>query len=221
MATTLDEQITQLKNAIAELEAQRSILGDEAVEAALVPSRKKLAALEAQAGTAEQKSPQIPTRLRKLVTLLYMDVVGSTAMTQHLDPEDTLEIMDNALPRLALPIQAHGGHVTRYTGDGFKAVFGDPLARENDPEQAILAGLEILDISHRHGIGSLGWANRGRRYSNGKGCEPCGTHRERSTTWWLTHLPQHLPPRARRVQSRTARTDRSQGVSRTRSRLFG
>jgi class 3 adenylate cyclase len=147
MATTLDEQITQLKNAIAELEAQRSILGDEAVDAALVPSRQKLAELEAQVGIAEQISPQIPTRQRKLVTLLYMDVVGSTAMTQHLDPEDTLEIMDNALPRLAEPIEKHGGHVTRYTGDGFKAVFGDPIAREDDPEQAIRAGLEILDVS--------------------------------------------------------------------------
>jgi class 3 adenylate cyclase/tetratricopeptide (TPR) repeat protein len=147
MSSTLDHQIKELKHAIAELEAQRSILGDEAVDAALVPSRKKLAALEAQAGTAEQKSPQIPTRLRKLVTLLYMDVVGSTAMTQHLDPEDTLEIMDNALPRLASPIEAHGGHVTRYTGDGFKAVFGDPVAREDDPEQAVRTGLEILEVS--------------------------------------------------------------------------
>jgi class 3 adenylate cyclase len=53
--------------------------------------------------------------------------------------------MDNALPRLAAPIEAHGGHVTRYTGDGFKAVFGDPIAREDDPDQAIRAGLEILD----------------------------------------------------------------------------
>ena len=144
MATTLDEQITQLKNAIAEIEAQRSILGDEAVDAALVPSRQKLAELEAQVGIAEQISPQIPTRQRKLVTLLYMDVVGSTAMTQHLDPEDTLEIMDNALPRLAGPIESHGGHVTRFTGDGFKAIFGDPVVREDDPKQAIRAGLEVL-----------------------------------------------------------------------------
>jgi class 3 adenylate cyclase/tetratricopeptide (TPR) repeat protein len=145
MSTTLDEQINQLKQAIVELEAQRSILGDEAVDAALVPSRQKLAELEAQVEPSREEPPALPTRQRKLVTLLYMDVVGSTAMTQHLDPEDTLEIMDNALPRLAAPIETHGGHVTRYTGDGFKAVFGDPIAREDDPEQAIRAGLEIIE----------------------------------------------------------------------------
>jgi class 3 adenylate cyclase len=147
MSATLDEQINQLKQAIVEIEAQRSILGDAAVEASLVPFRQKLADLEAQVTHSREEPPALPTRQRKLVTLLYMDVVGSTAMTQHLDPEDTLEIMDNSLPRLAAPIETHGGHVTRYTGDGFKAVFGDPIAREDDPEQAIRAGLEILEVS--------------------------------------------------------------------------
>ncbi|MGB3703657.1 MAG: adenylate/guanylate cyclase domain-containing protein, partial [Anaerolineales bacterium] len=147
MSTSLDEQIEQLKRTIAEMEAQRPVLGDETVEAALNPFRQKLTELEARSQPVEDRQPDIPTRQRKLVTLLYMDVVGSTAMTQHLDPEDTLEIMDNALPRLAEPVEAHGGHVTRYTGDGFKAVFGDPVARENDPEQAIRAGLEILEVS--------------------------------------------------------------------------
>ena len=122
MSTTLDEQINQLKQAIAELEAQRSILGDAAVDAALVPSRQKLADLEEQTAPSREETQSLPTRQRKLVTLLYMDVVGSTAMTQHLDPEDTLEIMDNALPRLAAPVETHGGHVTRYTGDGLRSL---------------------------------------------------------------------------------------------------
>ena len=143
MSFTLDEQINQLKRTIAEMETQRAVLGDAAVDAALVPFHQKLAELEAQIEPSEPIPPELPVRQRKLVTLLYMDVVGSTEMTQHLDPEDTLEIMDNSLPRLAAPVEAHGGHVTRYTGDGFKAVFGHPVAREDDPEQAIRAGLEI------------------------------------------------------------------------------
>ena len=147
MSTTLDELIKQLKQAIADLEAQRSVLGDEVVDAALVPSRQKLAELESQVKQSEKTPHEFPTRQRKLVTLLYMDVVGSTAMTQHLDPEDTLDIMDNALPRLAAPVESHGGHITRYTGDGFKAVFGDPVVREDDPEQTIRAGLEIQDVA--------------------------------------------------------------------------
>ena len=147
MATILDEQINQLKKAIAELEAQRGILGDEAVDAALTLSRKKLSVLEAQVESPREEPIDVPQRQRKLVTLLYMDVVGSTAMTQNLDPEDNLEIMDNALLRLVEPVQEHGGRITRYTGDGFKAVFGDPVAREDDPEQAVRAGLEIVELS--------------------------------------------------------------------------
>ena len=147
MSTTLDEQIKHLKKAISELEAQREILEDETVEAALAPLHSKLTKLEAQVDPSVDTPQKLPTRQRKLVTLLYMDVVGSTAMTQNLDPEDTLEIMESALLRLVEPVKEHGGRVTRYTGDGFKAVFGDPVARETDPEQAILAGLEILDVS--------------------------------------------------------------------------
>ena len=145
MSTTLDEQINQLKQTIADIESQRSILGDEAVEASLKPIRKKLADLQALAESQKEEPVDVPQRKRKLVTLLYMDVVGSTAMTQDLDPEDTMEIMEKAVLRLAAPIETHGGHVTRYTGDGFKAVFGDPIAKEDDPEQAIRAGLEILE----------------------------------------------------------------------------
>jgi len=147
MSTTLDEQIKQLKLTITEMDAQRAVLGDAAVDSALVPFIQKLAELEAQAESPIEQALDIPARQRKLITLLFMDVVGSTAMTQHLDPEDTLEIMDAALRQLAIPVEVHGGHVTRFMGDGFKAVFGDPVAREDDPEQAIRAGLEILEVA--------------------------------------------------------------------------
>ena len=73
-----------------------------------------------------------------------MDIVGSTSITQDLDPEDTMVIMDTALQRFAKPVYAHGGRVTRFMGDGFLALFGAPVARENDPEMAVRAGLQIL-----------------------------------------------------------------------------
>ena len=130
MTTTLDEQIKQLKQAIAEMEAQRPVLGNAAVDASLVPFREKLAELEMLAESPKEAISEIPQRKRQLVTLLYMDVVGSTAMTQDLDPEDTMEILEKAILRLSALIKAHGGHVTRYTGDGFKAIFGDPIARD-------------------------------------------------------------------------------------------
>jgi class 3 adenylate cyclase len=160
MSITLDEQIQQLKQAIADLEAQRSILGDAAVEAALIPSRQKLAELEAQAEPSREEPPEIPTRQRKLATILFMDVVGSTEMTRDLDPEDQMALVDPLIARLGEKVSEFGGHVARYTGDGFKAVFGLPLARENDPEQAIRAGLAIQaeaseiasKLANEHGI---------------------------------------------------------------------
>lgn len=145
MSSSLDQQIEKLKQAIAEMEQQRQVLGDVAVDASLVTFQEKLAELQAQVEAQKEIPPAEPVRQRKLVKLLYMEVVDSTAMTQNLDPEDTMEILDKAILRLAAPIEAHGGHVTRYTGDGFKAIFGDPVAREDDPEQAIQAGLQILD----------------------------------------------------------------------------
>jgi ABC-type oligopeptide transport system substrate-binding subunit/class 3 adenylate cyclase len=125
----------QLEQAIKTLENQRAVLGDAVVDAALVPMREKLSTL-----TEVQKD----TQQRKLVTVLFMDIVGSTSITQDLDPEDTMAIMDTALQYLAKPIYAHGGRVTRFMGDGFLALFGAPVARENEPEMAVRAGLQIL-----------------------------------------------------------------------------
>jgi len=56
------------------------------------------------------------------------------------------------LKRLAAPVEDHGGHVARFMGDGFKAVFGMPKARENDPEMSIRAGLGILEVAQELGL---------------------------------------------------------------------
>jgi predicted ATPase/class 3 adenylate cyclase len=143
LSTSLDDQINQLKGTIAEMEAQRANLGDAAVDSALIPFKQKLAELEAQAKPSREEPVEIPTRQRKLATILFMDLVGSTEMTQDLDPEDQMELVDPLIVRLAEKVNEFGGHVARYTGDGFKAVFGLPLSREDDPEQAIRAGLAI------------------------------------------------------------------------------
>jgi class 3 adenylate cyclase/tetratricopeptide (TPR) repeat protein len=129
-------ELERLSQAIEHLESQRSTLGDEVVEAALFPLNERLTELKAQTG--------FPKQQRKQVTILFTDIVDSTKIAVHLDPEDTRDIFERALQRLAYPIELHKGHVTRYMGDGFKAVFGSPQAHENDPEQAVRAGLDIL-----------------------------------------------------------------------------
>jgi class 3 adenylate cyclase/tetratricopeptide (TPR) repeat protein len=139
MNSNLQDTVKQLEQAISDLEKQRETLDAATVEAAISSMRQKLAELESQPVSHPQQ--------RKLATILYADVVGSTNLSQHLEPDEVLEIMDRALKRLAEPVEAHGGHVTRFQGDGFKAVFGLPVAHENDPEQAVRAGLEILKVA--------------------------------------------------------------------------
>jgi predicted ATPase/class 3 adenylate cyclase len=135
MPENVQEQAAQLKNAIATLESQREILGEAVVEASLSALRKQLTEIEAEA----------TDKHKKLVSLVFVDIVESTKIGQHLEPDEILEIMDGGLQRLAIPIEQFGGRVTRFMGDGFKAVFGEPVAQENDAEMAIRAGLAIIE----------------------------------------------------------------------------
>ncbi|MGD8489901.1 MAG: adenylate/guanylate cyclase domain-containing protein [Anaerolineae bacterium] len=129
-------QVETLRQAVAALEAQRATLGDVVVDTAIAPLREKLALLE------QQREPR--AQERRLVTIMFVDIVRSTEISQGLEPEETLELMQGALARLAGPITAHGGHVTRYMGDGLMAVFGLETTREKDAVEAVRAGLELL-----------------------------------------------------------------------------
>jgi len=80
---------------------------------------------------------------RRVVTILFSDVRGSTAMAERLDPEDWAEIMNGAFEFLIPPIYHHEGTVAQLLGDGLLAFFGAPISHEDDPERAIRAGLEI------------------------------------------------------------------------------
>jgi class 3 adenylate cyclase/tetratricopeptide (TPR) repeat protein len=80
---------------------------------------------------------------RKLVTVLFADVVGSTAMGERIDPEDITEIMNGAFALMNDAVARHQGMVARLMGDAILAFFGVPVARENDAELAVRAGLEI------------------------------------------------------------------------------
>jgi class 3 adenylate cyclase/tetratricopeptide (TPR) repeat protein len=82
---------------------------------------------------------------RRLVSILFCDVTGSTAMAKDLDPEDWAEVMHEAFEYLIAPVYRYEGTLARMMGDGIMAFFGAPLAHEDDPERAVLAGLAIID----------------------------------------------------------------------------
>ena len=82
---------------------------------------------------------------RRFVTMLFCDVVGSTAASEQLDPEEWIEIINGAFEFMITPIYHYEGTVARSMGDAILAFFGAPIAHEDDPQRAILAGLEIVN----------------------------------------------------------------------------
>jgi ribosomal protein L40E len=81
---------------------------------------------------------------RRVVTMLFCDVKGSTAKAEQLDPEEWAEIMNGAFEHLISPVYAYEGTLARLMGDAILAFFGAPIAHEDDPQRAVLAGLDIL-----------------------------------------------------------------------------
>ena len=84
-----------------------------------------------------------PREERKLVTALYTDVVGSTARGEQLDPEDVRARLAPFYTRLRRELERFGGTVEKFIGDAVVALFGAPVAHEDDPERAVRAALAI------------------------------------------------------------------------------
>ncbi|NQW22903.1 MAG: AAA family ATPase [SAR202 cluster bacterium] len=87
---------------------------------------------------------------RRVVTMLFCDVTGSTAAAERLDPEEWAEIMNGAFKHLISPIYRYEGTVARLMGDAILAFFGAPIAHEDDPQRAVLAGLDIIEGIHAY-----------------------------------------------------------------------
>src|SRR5215218_11011136 len=84
-------------------------------------------------------------RERKVVSILFADLVGFTARSESLDPEDVEAILRPYHERLRSELERRGGTVEKFIGDAVMAVFGAPVAHEDDPERAVRAGLAIRD----------------------------------------------------------------------------
>lgn len=133
----------QIVAAIATLEAQRVLLGPETVEAALVGLRQRLKDLE-----------PIPTLSgeRKLVTVMFADISGFTALSEKLDPEHVRSLMNDCFDALVPVVEKYGGVVDKFIGDEIMALFGAPRAHENDAERALRAALEMMETLHTFNI---------------------------------------------------------------------
>ena len=123
---------------------------------------------------------------RRQLTVLFGDLVGSTALSARLDPEDMGEVIRAYQAACAEVVERWGGHVAKYMGDGVLAYFGWPQAHEDDAERAVRAGLALVEAR-----------GAARRLAAGV---PCGARRHRDR-----------PGRGRRADRRGRGARRSRG----------
>src|SRR6202158_4321026 len=96
-------------------------------------------------GAALAAAAPVAREERKVVTVLFTDLVGFTSRAEKLDPEDVRATLSPYYSRLRAEIERHGGTVEKFIGDAVMAVFGAPVAHEDDPERAVRAAIRILD----------------------------------------------------------------------------
>ena len=91
------------------------------------------------------RRPEQPPEERRQVTVLFADLSGYTAFAERMDPEAVKSLVDRALMRLGREVERYGGTVDKFIGDNVMALFGAPVAHEDDAERAVRAGLGMQD----------------------------------------------------------------------------
>jgi len=135
----LREQIFELKKAIEAQESMRPVVGDAVIETTLAVLRAQLNELE---GQVIQQDASTHAR-RKMVTVLFADVSGFTAFSEHRDAEDVADLVNRLWARADRIIQEYGGRIDKHIGDAVMALWGSEAAREDDAERAVRAALKI------------------------------------------------------------------------------
>ena len=108
----------------------------------------------AAAGTpVELPPPAAPIAERRLVSVLFADLVGFTTLAEGRDPEDTRDLLSRYFELASEVVGRYGGTVEKFIGDAVMAVWGAPTAREDDAERSVRAGLELVDAVRTLGPG--------------------------------------------------------------------
>jgi DNA-binding SARP family transcriptional activator len=106
----------------------------------------------AERDIAVQAPPEVPVSPRQLederrpVTVLFADIVGSTALGERLEPDEAKVLIGECVTMMSRAVDEYGGTVQAYQGDGICAYFGVPSAHEDDPERAARTALRILEV---------------------------------------------------------------------------
>src|SRR5919204_2042043 len=113
--------------------------------AELEPDDRYCGACGARLAREGAEPAMVPTTVseRRLVSVLFADLVGFTALSEHRDPEDVRELLSRYFDRCRVLIERLGGVVEKFIGDAVMAVWGTPVAREDDAERAARAALAL------------------------------------------------------------------------------
>ena len=160
----LEEYEVVLRDNAIDLTALRDLTEDHLRELGIplgARSRllKAIAAIEtsAEAGPLDASSSKISqanTAERRQVTVMFADLVGSTALSSRMDPEDLREIILAYQKCAAETVQRYDGFLAQFLGDGVLVYFGYPRAHEDDAERAVLAGLNLIETVASLNIGA-------------------------------------------------------------------
>ena len=105
----------------------------------------------------------VPAReVRKVVTVLFCDLTGSTAIGERTDPEALRALMNRYYDTARGVLERHGGTVEKFVGDAVMAVFGIPVASEDDALRATRAAVELRDVVQELGLDARIGVNTGR-----------------------------------------------------------
>ncbi|MDT8306414.1 MAG: tetratricopeptide repeat protein [Anaerolineae bacterium] len=135
MVENRQSEVEQLEEALAALEGQRPLLGDDVVDTALLPLQEKLASLRPR-GEEE----------RKQLTVLFARVGGLGALQDEVAVEETNQFFRQLWPRLDAIVRANGGTVDKHSGTLLMALFGTPVAHEDDPRRAVRTALQMQQV---------------------------------------------------------------------------
>jgi class 3 adenylate cyclase/tetratricopeptide (TPR) repeat protein len=102
-------------------------------------------------GTRLEQTVEPAREERKVVTVLFADLVGFTSRAEQMDPEDVRAVLEPYHGRLRAELERRGGTVEKFIGDAVMALFGAPTAHEDDPERAVRAALAIRDWIREEG----------------------------------------------------------------------
>jgi len=150
----LEQYAQMFRDNALDADVLRDLTDDHLREIGLpLGARLKLLRAITTLGTSEQppSSPEITPAApridaeRRQLTVMFCDLVGSTALSARLDPEDMREIVGAYHRSSADHITRAGGFIAKYMGDGVLAYFGYPQAHEHDAERAVLAGLALVE----------------------------------------------------------------------------